>query len=718
MSRIPPGLLYLTIYNPTLRPPPTLEPHDEDAQEQAHILFYTARERAVSRDRILRQVGLAKALVNFSEMFSEGVCDNVHSQTRRMVMVSPEPDYWIHACFEVAKTPRAPRPPSTKGKAKAKEKERSQEPSKGKGKEPETVYDYHDSSLHDLALRTHLLRGYELFKVKHGSFTHIIDTLGQPALESYLERFFTVWAWKWDIEDDSEFGDHLGVPLHPLFKSLTPILDTFSSDIPSSVAALLLVPPHVVPSTRFTSFALPSSLARHLLSIVSHPHRPPTSRKSSKQALQALSTVASSSKPSPAPRSTLTPLQDDPILTKNGTIKASAGHQRSGSLFTMSNMNMSVNMDLSSMDVRKWSWPGYLSFGKGSGSKPVANGEASSKVGDNDVAQEKVDTVGKTESSKGENGPATAKDSAGVVDGASSEDSPPVGRPTIEVTEPQPSQEDRPTTAPVTMDSPVGDPPSAPPILPSTEETSAPSVEMDPTTVVVQSLGLAPSISTSTAASETSSLAPSTVSAIPTPASSQLDLSEPPPEFSVTTVHVAIGDDRLQTKRRRVLYLTKHRLSLALLCGDEHDSEELDLQSLAEKSVAVLQEIRQAIKDDDEEKRTGVNDPLPSVANILQPKNRHVISTGPWTVASEGFNSKSEHLYSGHQLLQRESDVLEIFSRGQQPQHWHISKRGLGADKEGNPVGDSVFMEVLRKEDSLIDVDNELAGVARRFTST
>lgn len=67
MSRIPAGLLYLTIYNPTLRPPTLTSPDDEDAEEQAQILFYTARERAASRDRMLRQVGLAKALVNFSE---------------------------------------------------------------------------------------------------------------------------------------------------------------------------------------------------------------------------------------------------------------------------------------------------------------------------------------------------------------------------------------------------------------------------------------------------------------------------------------------------------------------------------------------------------------------------------------------------------------------------------------------------------------------------
>jgi hypothetical protein len=66
MSALPPTLLYLTIYNPSLRPTQPIPEDDEDAEEQSQILFYTSRERAVSRDRILRQVGLAKALVNFS----------------------------------------------------------------------------------------------------------------------------------------------------------------------------------------------------------------------------------------------------------------------------------------------------------------------------------------------------------------------------------------------------------------------------------------------------------------------------------------------------------------------------------------------------------------------------------------------------------------------------------------------------------------------------
>lgn len=80
MNRLPVGLLYLTIYNPTLLPPQdTTNDNDEDSEEQAHILFYTAKERAVSRDRMLRQVGLAKALVNFSEYVTQSFAYNFYS---------------------------------------------------------------------------------------------------------------------------------------------------------------------------------------------------------------------------------------------------------------------------------------------------------------------------------------------------------------------------------------------------------------------------------------------------------------------------------------------------------------------------------------------------------------------------------------------------------------------------------------------------------------
>jgi len=66
-----------------------------------------------------------------------------------------------------------------------------------------------------------------------------------------------------------------------------------------------------------------------------------------------------------------------------------------------------------------------------------------------------------------------------------------------------------------------------------------------------------------------------------------------------------------------------------------------------------------------------------------------------------------------------DSDITEVFSRGQNPQHWHIAKRGLSSTQqntESEVIGDGerVFMEVFRKETSLTDVDNVLAGVVKK----
>ena len=104
-------------------------------------------------------------------MFNPGgePCENVHSQTRRMITISPEPSFWIHAvsfalscfvlfinpcnqCVELPKTPRQP----------------IKSPSKGKKSEPikqEPLFDHHEGLVHDVALKAHLQRAYELFKV-------------------------------------------------------------------------------------------------------------------------------------------------------------------------------------------------------------------------------------------------------------------------------------------------------------------------------------------------------------------------------------------------------------------------------------------------------------------------------------------------------------------------------------------------------------------------
>lgn len=38
-------------------------------------------------------------------------------------------------------------------------------------------------------------------------------------LQHSLERFFTPWAWKWDLESASEFGAHLGLLSAPTLSS-------------------------------------------------------------------------------------------------------------------------------------------------------------------------------------------------------------------------------------------------------------------------------------------------------------------------------------------------------------------------------------------------------------------------------------------------------------------------------------------------------------------
>ena len=118
---------------------------------------------------------------------------------------------------------KSPRPVADKGKGKQSSKDKAKE----KEREP-PAYEYHDGSLHDSALRTHIQRGYEKFKVQistslqrnqlmilaqltHGSLTDILSTLGQEALELQLERFFTPWAWMWDMESTQELSLDLGL---------------------------------------------------------------------------------------------------------------------------------------------------------------------------------------------------------------------------------------------------------------------------------------------------------------------------------------------------------------------------------------------------------------------------------------------------------------------------------------------------------------------------
>ncbi|KAG9103844.1 hypothetical protein FRC07_009913, partial [Ceratobasidium sp. 392] len=316
MSRVPAALAYLVIYNPTLQPNPedSTEGRDEDdVTEQAHILFYTARERAVSRDRILRQVGLAKALANFAEMFtSQPGFDNVHSQKSRLVMVSPEPNFWIHACVNLAKTPKAT---ATKS---------------GPNTDASEDFDYHTNSLNDDILRTQLMQTFQAFKLQYGGFSQIMQSDGVRALERRIESFFTPWAWQWNLGTTPEFGAYLGLPIHPLKKQLSPHINEYVSHV-SSTPTLILSPPHIITASTLTPISPLPPLARFLEHFV-----PP---------------------PKPKP-----PLPTPPPANQSGTSTPIHMLAASGNAVTKYITKPAAQV----VDPRNWSWPTYMTFGKGS----------------------------------------------------------------------------------------------------------------------------------------------------------------------------------------------------------------------------------------------------------------------------------------------------------------------------------------------------------------
>lgn len=129
-----------------------------------------------------------------------------------------------------------------------------------------------------------------------------------------------------------------------------------------------------------------------------------------------------------------------------------------------------------------------------------------------------------------------------------------------------------------------------------------------------------------------------------------------------------------------------------------------------------------------------------TAAKILQPKDTHIfyVEGGYAVTGVGGFKSTSEHLYNGQQLLEgsvdifggsfyfksadgwiiffSDQDVVEVFSRDSNPQHWHIARQGKVLDSEGRTAQNTIYYHSARKESSLADVDNEAAAVMRKFT--
>ncbi|TFK29668.1 hypothetical protein FA15DRAFT_581941 [Coprinopsis marcescibilis] len=603
---------------------------------------------------MLRQIGLAKALVNFSELFDpHNAVENVHSQTRRMVMVSPEPNFWINVSIELPKIAQSSTTTSKSNAAGSKAKSKGKEKEASSATKPAPVtYDYEDGAIHDTVIQAQLLQGYERFKLLHGSFSSILNDLGQEALELQLERFFTVWAWTWNLEDKAELSEHLGTRLHPYFSILMPLLDGYSSLLPDPVIPVLFLRPYIIPSSRYTAAKFPETLAQHLLTMIPAPHG------------------------------------EDNMSASIDTIRALSptGDPSGPNIFGIPGVNMEV------MDVRKWNWTSYLTFGKGSSSSSHKStpsfSEKQSQEGQNPSAEVQPE-------SQPEPGSESTSNVETQVDPKALEDA---------------LSENVPTT------NSIGDASADPAETVTTQDNPFDAADPDQCQELLR-VAVSSSPNSSLTMSPTARNMSYRPESPPTPPE--------PPEFSLLNVRLAPASDPISTSRRTVHFYTRNGLLLALLGVDEMGEKEGILGTTEDDVLALAAEHADELFDTVElniEKvsESKLAESLPSATKLLQASDRFIISTGQYTVSTPEFASQSSHLHNAKSLLRKDPDVLEVFSRGQNPQYWHVARRGLaGHDAvdhdDSTPSRDGeMYLEVFRKEATLPDVDNVLAGSLRK----
>ena len=189
-----------------------------------------------------------------------------------------------------------------------------------------------------------------------GSFTSIMSSQGQHALESKLERFFTIWAWSWNLEASSSLAEDLGMlvrlrvvtlahfytglPLHPLYRTILPAIDTFSSTLPDGLMAIVLTPEHIAPSSAYREQHYPTALARQLMTLFSR-----TRDEASTTQLHS------------------TPSHDLLDPQTNGT-PGTAETQTSNGFLGIPSV---------AMDIRKWGWSGGFSLNRSPDTNPAGS---------------------------------------------------------------------------------------------------------------------------------------------------------------------------------------------------------------------------------------------------------------------------------------------------------------------------------------------------------
>lgn len=402
--------------------------------------------------------------------------------------------------------------------------------------------------------------------------------------------------------------------MHPLHKSIRTILDQFDEETnpySSPVSSVIITPSHIIPSTRFRE-QCPPSLTQLLVPL------------SAPAPIQA--------PPQPSASSS----------ADSQTVKAPSSSKEASSAGTFLGMP-AVNLN-STMDVRKWNWPGYLTFGK-SPKKPKA------VLVPKRPTPSSESTASATSSHEG----ATEGESQNHLDfDRSALEDAMVADDRLSHRDASSSSSSLSTPPPLTSSALTVKRAGTPP--PSDVLFGAHSDASDTVAAEIGLSYLEPPVDSDS--SSQTSLSTSEEGRDET--SFNLDLHN-------LNVHLSAHSDPLDTRRQRVLYMTKYPLLFAVV-GPEAASE-TEQSGKLQRANALFTEVYNILRNDGNLRSVheivfsifgltvlSASDVLgPTAAKILEPKDRSVISTTHFSIPENTtrFSSRSIHLYNIQQLLER-----------------------------------------------------------------
>ena len=334
----------------------------------------------------------------------------------------------------------------------------------------------------------------------------------------------------------------IGRPLHPYFKTLTSQFEPLDDVLPTGSIPFALSPSGLIPSPRFSEFSPSPALVQHLRSIL--PEYVP-------------------SDPDLSPNS-----ESDP-----NTVKASASNENSGqqptagfSLPAIPMPAVTLNVDMRNL---RWSWPGYLTFGKNTKDKEKRK---STKV---PADEQKPDSKLEPKPDTGTEG-GTPSD-APVVEGENPSSDPPKEEEKVEVEVEvdtgslADAMEENRHGGSSSQHSPGAGTPSESPPQPAVG-TDGPPPDDDTTPAAVQSVDPVPVFPEVDGVSQEPA---STMPPSPSPVEEPLPIiSEPPPPpvtLAQSLVHLAPPGHPLRTTKRKLYYLTVRRAFMCLFFNSKSE---------------------------------------------------------------------------------------------------------------------------------------------------